>query len=118
MSKVAVVVLADTEGGDALGRIVNALYAVKEFAEAGDEVQLIFTGTGTKWIGVLEQPTHKLHAAYKAVKPRIAGACGFCAGAFEVTDAVQAAGVCLMEDYGANMSFRQLVNDGFQVITF
>ena len=50
MPKAAIVVLADTESHGDLGRLVNALEAVKEFKEAGDDVQLIFDGAGTKWI--------------------------------------------------------------------
>ncbi|MCA9077606.1 MAG: hypothetical protein KDA93_21450 [Planctomycetaceae bacterium] len=118
MSKTAIVILADTEGGESLGRIVNALTAAKEFKEAGDDVQVIFSGTGTRWVGLLAQPDHNLHGLYAEVKDVIAGACGFCAGAFEVADAVQAAGVCMLEDYGSNMSYRQLMSDGYQVLMF
>lgn len=118
MSKIAIVVLADTVGGEALGRVVNALTAAKEFHEGGDPVEIFFTGAGTKWVGELAQPDHKLHGLYGELKDRIAGACGYCAGAFGVTDAVNSAGVCLLEDYGANMSYRRLVLGGYQVFSF
>lgn len=48
MPKAAIVVLADTETHEGLGRVVNALEAVKEFQDAGEDVQLIFDGAGTK----------------------------------------------------------------------
>ena len=118
MSKTAVIILADTEGGESLGRIVNALTAAKEFKEAGENIQVIFSGTGTRWVGLLAQPDHNLHGLYAEVKDVVTGACGFCAGAFEVSDAVKAAGVCTLEDFGTNMSYRKLVNDGYQVLTF
>jgi hypothetical protein len=118
MSKIAIVILTDTEGGEALGRVVNALTAAQEFQEGGDEVQVIFTGAGTKWVGELAKPDHKLHGTYTMLKGCVAGACGYCAGAFGVADTVQSAGVCLLNDYGTNMSFRKLVKDAFQVITF
>jgi hypothetical protein len=50
MPKAAIIVLADTETHGDLGRVVNALEAVKELKEARDEVKLIFDGAGTQWI--------------------------------------------------------------------
>ena len=118
MSKIAIVILADTAGGEGLGRIVNALTAAKEFKEGGDQVRVIFSGTGTKWIDELVKPDHLMHAVYTSLKDEIAGACGFCAGAFGVADGVKAAGVCLLSDYGQNMSYRALIQENFQIITF
>lgn len=118
MHKVAIVVLADTTPADGLGRIVNALMAVQELKEGNADVQLIFSGAGTKWIGELANPKHQLHEVYNAVKDRIAGACGFCASAFGVADSVKARGVKMLEEYGTNMSFQRLLDHGYQVITF
>ncbi|MEW4529986.1 MAG: DsrE family protein [Maioricimonas sp. JB045] len=118
MSKVAIVVLTDIEGGEALGRVVNALTAAQEFRQGGDDVEVVFTGAGTRWIGELEKPENQLHGLYSELKDHIAGACGYCAGAFGVTDAVRASGLKLLEDYGPNMSYRQLLSDGYQVLTF
>lgn len=118
MHKVAIVVLADTSPADGLGRIVNALMAAKEFKDGKDDVQLIFSGAGTKWLVELANPTHQLHQTYKDVKDRITGACGFCATAFGVADSAKANGIGILEEYGANMSFRKLVDKGYQVITF
>lgn len=118
MHKVAIVVLTDTTPADGLGRIVNALLAVKEFKDGKDNVKLIFSGAGTRWISELANPKHQLHETYSAVKDRIAGACGFCASAFGVTDAVKANGIRVLEEYGTNMSFRALLDEGYQVITF
>lgn len=118
MAKVAIVVLADTETHEGLGRVVNALEAVKEFKEAKDDVQLIFDGAGPKWIPELSKPDHKIHGLYESVKDRIAGACEFCAGAFGVKDKVVACGVKLAGDFEGHPSFRKLVSEGYQVITF
>ena len=118
MQKIAIVVLSDTESGEALGRIVNALSAAKEYKEAGDEVNISFTGAGTKWIAALDKAGHPAHGLYQAVKDRVAGACGYCADAFGQTEAAAACGVPLLTDYGTNMSFRKLTGAGYQVITF
>ncbi len=118
MNKVAIVVLAGTKQEDSMGRIVNALMAVKELKENNDDVQLIFTGIGTMWLAELNRPGHQLHAVYNAVKDKIAGACGFCATAYNETDAIKAGGIVILEEYGTNMSYVKLINNGYQVITF
>lgn len=46
--KVALIVLADNETHEGLGRVVNAMVATKELP-AGDEVGLIVDGGGTVW---------------------------------------------------------------------
>jgi len=58
MSKVAIIILADTETHESLGRVVNALEAVKEFKDDHDDVQLIFDGAGPRWIPELSKPDH------------------------------------------------------------
>lgn len=118
MQKVAIVILADTTQADGLGRVVNGLMAAKEFKDAKDDVQVIFSGAGTKWISEIANPTHKLHAVYNDLKDSIVGACSFCAGAFGVANSVKDSGVDLLEEYGTNMSFRRLVQNGYQVIPF
>lgn len=118
MSKIAIVILADTDTHESLGRVVNALEAVKEFKDGHDDVQLIFDGAGPKWIVELEKPDHKAHGLYLAVKDRISGACEFCAGAFGVKDNVVACGVKLTGEYDGHPSFRKLATQGYQIITF
>ncbi len=98
MDRVAIIVLADTESHGDLGRLANALEAVKEFKEAGDDVQLIFDGAGTKWIGELSKPDHKVKGLYDAVKDRVTGACQFCAGAFGATESVKSGAISLISD--------------------
>ena len=118
MAKLGVVVFADTESHADLGRVVNALITVKEAGEAGDEVRLIFDGAGTRWIGELASPAHRSHRLYISVKDRITGACEFCARAFGATEAVQAAGVPLLDEYHQHPSLRRLVADGFELLIF
>lgn len=118
MNKIAIVVLAGPDQSDGVGRIVNALMAAKEFKENQDTVELIFTGIGTKWLPVLANPEHQLHEVYSSIKDTIAGACGFCAAAYDVTGEVQSCGIPVLEEYGTNMSFLRLINQGFTVLTF
>ncbi len=118
MNKVAIVVLADIETFEALGRVVNALQAVKEFKAAKDDVQLIFDGAGTKWIVELSKPEHKYKDLFDAVKDKVTGVCSYCANAFGVKEGVQKSGCPLTEDYEGHPSFQKLVSDGYQIITF
>ena len=117
MNKIAVVVLADTVTAEASGRMANALVLAKECAEAGDEVSLVFDGAATKWIGELANDQHKYHRMFLDVRDR-AGACLYCARAFKVLDQVQAAGVAQLDDYKDHPSIRQLIADGYEVVTF
>lgn len=116
--KIAIVILADTTQADGLGRVVNGLMAAKEFKDANDDVQVIFSGAGTKWIGEISKPGHKLNGVYNDLQDSIVGACSFCAGAFGMSDSVKGLGLELLEEYGTNMSFRRLAQNGYQVITF
>lgn len=118
MAKISVVVLAGTESHADLGRVLNALELVKEAAQEGDQTELVFDGAGVQWIPELSNPEHKLHSIFEAVRGSVAGACQFCASAFEVKDEVQKAEVSLLGEFEGHPSLRQRVADGFQVITF
>ncbi len=118
MAKLALVVLADAETHESLGRLVNALIAAKEFKEHRDEVKLIFDGGGTKGLAEVAEPSHKAHALYQAVQDKIAGACSYCAAAFGVKNALLAKKIPLLDEYAQHPSLRGLIAQGFQVITF
>lgn len=118
MANAAVVILAGTEGHENLGRVVNGLQTAREFAETeGDELELIFDGAGTQWIPALEDPDSDPHDLYQAVKED-ASACDYCAGAFDVDEAVTDSGVVRLDDHDGHPSIRSLVDDGYEVITF
>ncbi|HEX9058032.1 MAG TPA: hypothetical protein VF818_10925 [Ktedonobacterales bacterium] len=118
MPKVAVIVLADTETHADMGRVTNAIEVVKEFRDAGDESTLIFDGAGTKWVGVLADPQHRMHQRFLAVRPSIAGACRFCAAAFGAREDIERSGIPLLGDFEGHPSIRSLIAAGYQVITF
>ena len=118
MPSAAIVVLADTETHADLGRLTNALIAAKEFKEAGDDVQVIFDGAGTKWVARLSDPDHPKHSLFRELTDVIVGACSFCAEAFHVKEEVNDTDVHLVDQYERHPSFRKLLGDGYQVITF
>lgn len=118
MAKISVVLLAGTDAHSDLGRALNALELVKEAKEAGDDVELVFDGAGVSWIPELDNPEHKLNPVFQAVKDRMAGACEFCANAFEVKEGVQAAEIELLSEYEGHPSLRTRVEQGYEVVTF
>lgn len=118
MAKISVVVLADTESKADLGRLANALELVKESAEAGDDTELLFDGAGVRWVPELADPEHRLHKVFQAVRDRVAGACQYCAGAFQVKGEIRKADVPLLGEYEGHPSLRRRVADGFEVVTF
>lgn len=118
MVKLGVVVFADTETHADTARVVNALLAVREADESGDDVKLIFDGAGVKWIGELANPNHRSHKLYQSVQGRVTGACKLCAAAFGATKAVEAAGVPLLDEYHQHPSLRSLVVAEFAVLIF
>ncbi len=118
MAKAAIVVLADTETHEHLGRISNALTSAKEFKEAGDETTVVFDGAGTKWVAELSNPDHRLHKAFESVQDVVAGACSYCAASFGVKEEVEKSDVPLLEEYAGHPSLQKLVSQGYQVITF
>ena len=117
-TKVAIVILADTETQADRARAANALTTAYEFKEAGEEVTVVFTGAGTKWVVELSEPDHRLHRAFDLVRDKVAGACKACAVSFGVREEVLASGVPLLTEYKGHQSLRRLVGEGFQVITF
>lgn len=116
--KVAIVVLADTESHADLGRVVNALETALECKEAGDVVQVIFDGAGTRWVPVLSNPEHRRHKLFTELQDVVAGACAFCARAFHVEDEVRASGVRFLSEHHGHPSLRSFMADGYQVVTF
>jgi len=118
MRKISVIVSADTETHEGLERVVNALEVAKEFKASADDVKIIFDGAGTKWMPELNKADHKSHGLYSAVRDKVAGVCGFCAGAFGAARGVEAAGAPFDRDFDGHPSFRKLGTDGYQIIAF
>lgn len=118
MAKIGIIVFSDTASIEALGKVSNAFMLAMEAAENGDELKIIFEGAGTKWIGELEKEDHKLHGLYKGLKDKITGACSFCAHAFGVKSQVEKSGISLLSEYKDHPSLRNLIADGYSIVSF
>jgi hypothetical protein len=124
-TRTAIVILSDPNSGseEALGRLFNGLAAAHEFKQRGDDVQIIFQGTGTRWLGHITRPDHPAHALFNDVRDVVAGASSGCATVFGAADDVRRAGFELIHDYAlpgtsGMPSLRSLVGDGYTVLTF
>lgn len=118
MSKAALIVFADTDTAEGLGRAVNALVTAKEFKDAGDDALVVFDGAGTKWVAELSDPGHQYHQLLEDTQSLVAGACGYCSSAFGVREQVEQSAVPLLEEYEGHPSVRRLISDGYEVVTF
>lgn len=118
MLKAAILILAGTEGHSEMARVSNALESAKEFKENGDDVKIIFDGAGTQWLNKLSDPQNLLYPLFDAVRDKVTGACAFCAAAFGAAEGAAAGGVELVDEYEGHPSIRQLVKEGYEIITF
>lgn len=118
MINVAIVILADTKTQEDVARVHNALLAAKEFKDAKDEYKLIFDGTGTKWIKELLKPDHMFHELFDSLKGKSIGVCSYCAGAFGIKESATESRIPFMEEYEGHPNFRELIAQGYQIITF
>ncbi|MFZ6004215.1 MAG: hypothetical protein ACOYXM_09815 [Actinomycetota bacterium] len=122
--KAAVVVLSDPAGGDeALGRAFNALAAVKDYAEQGADVTVLFQGAGTRWLAALAASDHPLHGLFEHARPHIAGASDACSTFFSAREGVEGAQVGFVAEneiagVGGLPSLATLSRSGYEVLLF
>jgi hypothetical protein len=116
--KAAVILLADTDRPEGMGRMANALTTAREFQENSDEIVVIFDGAGVKWIPELAGSDHKYNRLFEEVRGVVAGACVYCSRAYGVTDAVGDAGIPFLDEFRGHPSIRTLIGSGHQVVTF
>jgi hypothetical protein len=98
--KNAIVILTDPKSAsdEALTRLLNALGFADECKRCGDELALVFAGTGTRWPAELAKPTHPAHARYDGLREHVHGASRSCAMRNGALEGLQAVGVPLLAD--------------------
>jgi len=122
--KTAIIILSDPNAGEeALGRMFNALALAAEAIQQGDETEIVFTGTGTRWPEILSGPAHPAHALYQSVLPAVAGSCNHCAIVFGAEGAVKTCGVKPIKDNALAgthglASIRRYLAEGWQTLVF
>lgn len=123
--KAAIIILSDPKAGseEALGRLFNGLAAAYDFKKRGDEVTVLFQGTGTRWAGELVKKDHPARELFKAVKDKVAGASCGCADVFGAQEGVETCGLELIRDNAVPHttglpSLARLIADGYSLLTF
>jgi hypothetical protein len=119
--KTAVLVFSDPKSGseESLGRIFNALAAVYEFKNAGEEVSVYFQGTGTRWPEVLLKENHPAHQLFKAIEDKVVGVSCGCADVFGASPS----GFDLITDNNVPgttglPSLVKMKKEGYNILTF
>ena len=96
--KTAIIILSDPKGGEeALGRVFNALAFAHESLHAGDQVEVVFNGAGTRWPEELSKVSHPANALYNTVREAVKGASCGCAAVFGATKSVESCGLPLLK---------------------
>jgi hypothetical protein len=122
--KTAVIIISDPKAGEeALARVFNALAVAAEGKDAGDEVEVSFIGTGTRWPAELTQLANPANALYNEVRDVVVGASCACAAVFGATDGVQACGIEEKKDNARQgtpglLSLRRYLGEGWHVLIF
>ena len=122
--KTAIVILSDPRSGDeALGRLFNALATAYEFHHAGEPVTVLFQGAGTRWSGVLADPSHPAHGLFDEVREVVAGVSCGCAEVFGATADANACGLPLVDGNAVPgtaglPSLLGLARGGYRILTF
>lgn len=123
--KTAIVILSDPKSGaeEALGRVFNALALAAESKQKGDEVAVVFNGSGTRWPAELTKLTHPAHVLYQSVRDVVQGASCACAEVFGATESVKSCGVTSVNDNvlpgtSGLLSLRRYLADGWSVVVF
>ena len=117
MSNKVAVFLYEPLTGD-MSRAYRGLKTALEFVKAGDEVAVVFDGSGVETLAAVSDPSSKLNPILQAIKSSVEGACSFCATSHKVKDVIEAAGYPLLTDFEGEASVRKFVSAGYTVLNF
>ena len=123
--KTAIIILSDpkTGGEEAFGRAFNGLASAYDYKQKGDDVTILFQGTGTRWPAELSKSKNPAHELFEAVKDKIAGVSCACADVFGATEEAEQSGCDLIKDNsvpgtGGLPSLQKLQSEGYTILTF
>jgi hypothetical protein len=123
--KTAIIIMSDPKNGseEALGRVFNALALASECKEKGDEVVVVFNGTGTRWPAELSKLSHPANGLYHSVRDAVQGASRGCAEVFGATEGIKSCGVPIVNDHALAgtaglLSLRRYMAQGWNTVVF
>lgn len=123
--KTAIVIMSDPNAAteESLGRLNNALALAYEGRAAGDTVDIVFKGAGTRWPAELAKISHPANTTYQSVRESVKGASLGCAMKFGAKESNAACGVALLADTPLPgtpgiAGLRNYYADGWNVVVF
>ena len=114
--KIAVIILEPTTSD--MARAYRGLKTALEFQKAGDDVVVVFDGSGVETLATISDPQSTLNPLAVALRDNVRGACEFCAKSHQVIDTIRDAGWPLLSDNDGEASIRSLVVEGYQILSF
>jgi len=122
--KLAIIITSDPQAGeDAFGRAFQGMALASEAKTAGDEVDVVFAGAGTRWPAELGKLEHPLNGLYSSVRETVKGASCGCADAFGAAESLDACEIPKIKDHALSgttgvASLRRYIADGWQTQVF
>lgn len=103
--------------------MLNALGMADECKRAGDELAIVFAGTGTRWPAELSQLSHPANARYDGLRENVVGASRSCAMRNDAVEGLEKVGVPLVGDNEVEgtqgvLSIRRYYAEGWNVAIF
>ncbi len=117
MSHKVAIFVYEPINGDA-SRVYRALRTAYEFVSAGDEVAIVFDGSGTEALAEMLRLGGKFHAQYLLIQQQIAGACKVCSKSHLVADPIAQAGIELLDEFEGEASVRKYVSAGYTILNY
>ena len=96
----------------------RGLKTASEFAGAGDDVVVLFDGSGVEALAAISEPDNVMNALITGLRSSVLGACKYCAVSHKVRDRLDASGWPLIDEFDGEASIRRLVAEGRQVLAF
>ena len=122
--KLAVIITSDPKSGeDAFGRAFQGMALASESKRAGDEVDIVFAGAGTRWPAEMSKIDHPLNSLYSTVRETVKGASCGCADAFGAAEELDACEIPKLKDNALSgtsgvASLRRYLVEGWQTQVF
>ncbi len=117
MNKIALVIYSKLDGAGK-SAVYRAMMFADELLRAGDDVAIVFDGAGSTALAEMIKPDNDLHRVWTKAAPALRGVCSYCAKAYGVKDALDAAGIPMLTDDKGHASLRALLAEGRQIVTF
>ncbi|MDX2185939.1 MAG: hypothetical protein SFV32_03320 [Opitutaceae bacterium] len=98
--KNAILIVSDpaSNSQEALGRLFNALAFAHESHVAGDEIEIVFKGAGTRWPAELARLDHPAHGLFQELREHFKGVSCGCSEVFNARAGAEAAGAPVLTD--------------------